>query len=83
MTTLEQTTPQLVDDGPVDEFVCHIYDALSLIEAKCGIHISNDKHKQMHDDNGHGGWIDAPKHLTHCPICGAPICEKCNSFRRR
>ena len=75
MITVDQ--PKLVEDNDaVDAFVCHIYDLLSNEITKCGIHIDNDKHKQMHLEHGHAKWIWRQKR-TECPICQAPMCPDC------
>lgn len=75
MVTAER--PKLVEDvEDVDAFVCHIYDLLSNEIAKCGFHINNDAHKQMHLAHGHARWLPRQKR-TECPICRAPMCPEC------
>lgn len=79
MTTIEQFDVLLTDGGDVDEFICHVYDGLSPFLAKCGIHMDNDQHWQMHEGYG-AHFIRRLPGTTKCPRCGASICPTCLSL---
>lgn len=72
-------TPQVRDDGPVEEFICHLYPFHSQTTF-CGISSSDDAHCQMHQDHKQKSptWFhDTGGPEERCPACGAPVCRTC------